>query len=34
MAWERIDCSGQGPVLGLYECGNELSGSIIFWEFL
>jgi hypothetical protein len=21
-------------VLGLYECGNELSGSIIFWEFL
>jgi hypothetical protein len=30
MAWERVDCSGQGSLLGFCECGNELLASIIF----
>jgi hypothetical protein len=34
MAWERVDCSGQGTVLGIFERGNKLLGSIIFREFL
>jgi hypothetical protein len=34
MAWEKVDCSGQGSVLGFCEHGNELLGSKIFWEFL
>jgi hypothetical protein len=32
MAWERVDCLGQGSVLDFNECGNELLGSIILWE--
>jgi hypothetical protein len=34
MAWERVDCSGQEPLLEFCECGNELLGSIIFPESL
>jgi hypothetical protein len=30
IAWERVDCSGQGSVMGLFECENELLDSIIF----
>jgi hypothetical protein len=33
MAWERVDCSGQGSGLGFCERGDELFGSIIFQEF-
>jgi hypothetical protein len=36
IGWAVIDCSGfgYGPVEGSFEHGNELSGSIIFWEIL
>jgi hypothetical protein len=36
MGWYAVDSSGSGqePVEGVYEHGNEPSGSITFWEIL
>ena len=34
-AWHGLVCSGSGQrqVAGTCECGNELSGSVKYWEY-